>query len=549
MLQLLTVAPIPADTMRVAKDAIPEGNTCMALRDRLGAIFDDALFAPLFPARGQPAAAPWRLAVVTILQFAERLSDRDASEAVRTRIDWKYLLGLELSDSGFDHSILSRFRDRLIEGHAEMSLLDQLLDKCKSLGMLRDRSDMRTDSTHVLASIRNMNRSELVGETLRATLNVLSMVDPSWVAANVETSWYLKYARRFESDRQIQTKDGLTAAAEEVGRDGKALLERIWTEDAPPYLRGLPAVETLRQCWVSQFWEEHGVLRWRHAGNLPPSPVRIDSPYDLDAHYGIKRTTEWVGYKVHLTEVCSPGVPHLITNVDTTAAFTADASHVAHGQEELAKRNLLPERQLVDSSYIGSQIVLDSRRNHGIALIGPVKQNGHRTQLESGYDLGAFKIDWEGHFAICPQGKKSTGWWSATSHTGRVTFHTKFSRTDCAKCSVNQLCTKNGLKNSRKLVLLPREEHEWLAATRIEQRTREWKQLYGKRAGIEGTISQGVRSVGLRRSRYRGLSKTHLQNIAVACAINLQRLTDYWSGVPPAATRTSAFARIGEWAV
>jgi transposase len=109
--------------MRVAKDAIPSGNTCMALRDRLGAIFDDALFAPLFPTRGQPAAAPWRLAVVTILQFAERLSDRDAAEAVRTRIDWKYLLGLELSDAGFDYSILSRFRDRLIEGHAEMSLL------------------------------------------------------------------------------------------------------------------------------------------------------------------------------------------------------------------------------------------------------------------------------------------------------------------------------------------------------------------------------------------------------------------------------------------
>jgi transposase len=229
MLQLLTVAPVPADTMRVAKDAIPDGNTCMVLRDRLGAIFDDALFAPLSPTRGQPAAAPWRLAVVTILQFAERLSDRDAAEAVRTRIDWKYLLGLELSDSGFDYSILSRFGDRLIEGHAEMSLLDRFLDKCKSLGMLRDRSDMRTDSTHVVASIRNMNRSELVGETLRATLNVLSTVDPTWVAANVEASWYLKYARRFESDRQTRTKDGIIAPAEEVGRDGMALLERIWT--------------------------------------------------------------------------------------------------------------------------------------------------------------------------------------------------------------------------------------------------------------------------------------------------------------------------------
>jgi len=547
MLQLRTAAPVPADTLRVAKLALLASNPCLALRDHLGTLFDDALFAPLFPSRGQPAAAPWRLAIVTILQFAERLSDREAAEAVRARIDWKYLLGLELSDPGFDYSILSRFRDRLIEGHAEMLLLGRLLDQCKSVGLLRARSDMRTDSTHIVASIRNMNRSELVGETLRAALNVLSTVDPIWVTANVDASWYLKYARRFECNRQPhQAKDDIIAAAEEIGRDGIALLERVWCEESPAYLRNLPAVETLRQCWVSQFWTDDGLLRWRHAGNLPPSPDRIDSPYDLDAHYGVKRTTEWVGYKVHFTEICSPDLPHLITNVDTTAAHAADAAHVASGQAELAKRDLFPNRQLVDGSYIGSQMVLESQKKHDIELVGPVKQNSHHSQMENHYDLSVFKINWDGHFAICPQGKKSSGWWSDISPTGRVTFHTKFSRPDCAKCSVNKLCTKNGAKNSCKLVLLPREEHEWLAASRIAQRTPEWKQLYNKRAGIEGTFSQGVRSVGLRRSRYRGLPKTHLQNVAVACAINLQRLTDYWAGVPPAQTRVSAFARLGQ---
>ena len=407
---------------------------------------------------------------------------------------------------------------------------------------------MRTDSTHIVASIRNMNRSELVGEALRATLNVLSTVNPKWVAANVDASWYLRYAKRFECNRHPnRTKDDIIAAAEEIGRDGIALLERIWSEKSPPYLRSLPVVETLRQCWVSQFWTDNGVLRWRHAGNLPPSPKRIDSPYELDAHYGVKRTTEWVGYKVHFTEICSPGVPHLITNVDTTAAHAPDAAHVASGQEELATRDLLPKRQFVDGSYVGSQIVLESRRKHGIEVVGPVKQNVHHIQIESGYDQSAFKIDWDNRSAECPQGKKSIGWWSHTSPTGRVTFHTKFSRADCAKCSVGKLCTKNPEKNPRKLVMLPREEHEWLVASRIDQQTHEWKQLYNKRAGIEGTFSQGVRSVGLRRSRYRGLPKTHLQNVAVACAINLQRLTDYWAGQPPAPTRSSAFARLGQW--
>jgi transposase len=188
MLQSLPLGPIPEVTLSVAKGAIAAGNIYITLRDQIGTIFDDSLFAPLFPVRGQTAAVPWRLALVTIMQFAEGLSDRDAAEAVRTRIDWKYLLGLELSDPGFDYSILSRFRDRLIEGHAEMSLLQRLLEKCKALGLVRARSDMRTDSTHVLASIRNVNRSDLVGETLRAALNVLATVDPRWTSASLVAS-------------------------------------------------------------------------------------------------------------------------------------------------------------------------------------------------------------------------------------------------------------------------------------------------------------------------------------------------------------------------
>jgi transposase len=178
-----------------------------------------------------------------------------------------------------------------------------------------------------------------------------------------------------------------------------------------------------------------------------------------------------------------------------------------------------------------------------------VKQNHHYVQIKSGYDLTAFKIDWDRQTVICPQGKTSIGWWSHTSHTGRLTFHTKFSRGDCAACSAGKVCTKNAARNPRKLGLLPREEHEWLVAGRTEQQTPQWKQLYNKRAGIEGTFSQGVRSVGLRRSRYRGLSKTHLQNVAIACAINLQRLTDYWTDVAPAQTRTTAFARLGQCAM
>jgi transposase len=546
MLQLLPVGSIPSATIRVAEAAMPEGNTYLKLRSLLGTVFDDEMFASLFPGKGQPALAPWRLALVTIMQFAEGLSDRDAADAVRTRIDWKYLLGLELSDPGFNYSILSRFRARLVEGNAEMSLLQRLLEQCCKIGLVRERSDMRTDSTHIIAAIRNMNRLELVGETLRATLNVLATVDPAWLSAHVESDWYLRYGKRFERGRLPKTKEGVIAFAEQIGRDGIVLLEAILAPTTPAYLRLLPTVETLRRCWISQFWTDEGVIRWRMAGNLPPSPARIDSPYDLDAHYGVKATTEWVGYKVHFTETCSPGFPNLITNVDTTAAHQPDSAHVLRGQDELARRHLLPQRQLVDSSYVGSHLNLESRRRHGVELVGPVKQNWHRSQVESGYDLSKFIIDWDSRVAICPQGKRSMGWWSNTSATGREVISTKFSRTDCARCKVNTLCTKNGAKDSRKLSLRPREEHELLIAMRKEQCTPEWKRLYNRRAGIEATFSQGVRSLGLRRTRYRGLARCHLQNIAVACAINLQRLSEYWSGILPAPTRTSALTQLAQ---
>jgi transposase len=307
---------IPPETVRVACAALDEDNRYRKLREHFDAVFNDEAFEHLFPVRGQPAATPWRLALVTVLQFAEGLSDRDAADAVRARIDWKYLLGLELTDPGFDYSILSRFRDRLIEGNAEMLLLQQILDKGRKLGLVRKRGDMRTDATHVIASVRNMNRSELVGETLRAALNVIATVDPKWLAENVDHTWYLKYAKRFETNRTPLTKEAMIAATDGIGLDGMNLLEKLWLNASPQYLRALPAVEILRLCWVEQFWIDNGVVRMRHAGNIPPSALRIDSPYDPEARYGIKRTTEWIGYKVHFTEICLSDVPHLITNVD-----------------------------------------------------------------------------------------------------------------------------------------------------------------------------------------------------------------------------------------
>ncbi len=145
-LKSLPIPPVPEETARVAHAAFPRGDVVMQVRDTLGAIYTDEAFADLFPTHGQPALAPWRLALVTLFQFMEGLTDRQEASAVRDRLAWKYALSLDLCDPGFDHSVLSEFRSRLIEGHAEQRLLDLLLERCREGGW-RNR---RRAATHRL---------------------------------------------------------------------------------------------------------------------------------------------------------------------------------------------------------------------------------------------------------------------------------------------------------------------------------------------------------------------------------------------------------------
>src|SRR3954469_5321321 len=232
-LQPRPTPPVPDHTARVAHAAFPKGNPYLRLRDELGSLFGDDDFADLYPRRGQPALSPWRLALVTILQFREDLSDRRAADAVRARIDWKYLLGLELDDPGFDASVLCEFRSRLLAGEAEERLLERLLERARALGLLKARGRQRTDATHVLAAIRTMNRLELLAETLRAALNELATRAPVWLRGAAPAEWYRRYPRRIEDSRLPQSKAEHRAYAEQVGRDGFTLLDLLGAPGVP----------------------------------------------------------------------------------------------------------------------------------------------------------------------------------------------------------------------------------------------------------------------------------------------------------------------------
>src|ERR671923_2644685 len=245
--------PVPEETARVARAAFPKGHPYLTLRDPLGTIFQDDDFINLYSHEGQPGLSAWRLALVTIMQCRETLSDRQAAEAVRARIDWKYLLSLDLTDPGFDFSVLSEFRDRLLAGRAAELLLDKLLERCRAMGWLKARGQQRTDSTHVLAAIRVLNRLELVAETLRAALNAVATVAPAWLQAVTPLAWYERYSRRIEESRLPKAAAEREAYAHTVGEDGFLLLDALDTPDAPEGLRELPSLEALRRTWQRHY--------------------------------------------------------------------------------------------------------------------------------------------------------------------------------------------------------------------------------------------------------------------------------------------------------
>jgi transposase len=278
MLRPMLIEPIPPETVRVARAAFPKGNRYLRVADELETLFTDDAFLALFPTHGPPAHPPWRLALVTILQFAEGLSDRQAANAVRSRIDWKYVLRLELTDPGFDASVLSEFRTRLITGAAETLLLDTLLTWCRDRQLVKARGRQRTASTHILAAVRALNRIEVVGETMRHALNTLAVVAPAWLRTGSDPDWQGRYARRAEDDRLPTTQAGRAALTLTIGQDGWRLLAAVDHPDAPPWLREGPAITILRRVWIQNDWWDGTQLRWREADNSPPAARFLSSP-------------------------------------------------------------------------------------------------------------------------------------------------------------------------------------------------------------------------------------------------------------------------------
>ncbi len=539
------IESVPKETVRVIRAAFPKGNLYLSMRDELGIAFCDADFAELFPRRGQPAFTPWRLALITVMQFLENLSDRQAAEAVRSRIDWKYALGLELTDAGFDYSVLSGFRERLTESRRQTLLLDRMLELFREKKLLKIKGKQRTDSTHVLAAIRVMNRLEMVVETMRAALNELARVAPEWLTQISKPEWFNRYSLRAEQSRLPHGNKAREAFAAQIANDGFLLL-RLLPEQQPGLLK-LEKIETLRKVWQQHYTRgEEGDVRWRKGAETFRAAASIESPYDTEARYSRKDSTKWTGYKVHLSETCDEHLPHLITNVHTTPATTQDVASTADIQESIAKKNLLPFRHFVDAGYVDAELLVQSADKYGIELFGPTRSNLSWQSREGGFDAAQFQIDWTKQQVLCPADKRSVRWHECRTKEPypRTVVKIKFRRKDCLTCANRVRCVRSKTGAARQLLLPEKELHQALEKTRSLLSSAEGQREYRHRAGIEGTLSQGIRRGTLRRSRYVGLSKTHLQEVATVAGINILRTINYLNEKPIAKTRISRFARL-----
>ena len=549
------LAQVPEQTAIVAKAAFPKGSLPMSVRDQLGEVFADAEFASAFGVRGAPATSPGVLALVTALQYAEGLTDRQAAQMVVRAIDWKYCLGLELTDTGFDFSVLSKFRARLVECGLERAAFDLLLTALKNKGLIIAGGKARTDSTHVISAVRDLNRLELAGESVRAALEALAAVAPTWLATVIDIpEWSRRYGARVDSWRLPTSQAKRDRLARVYGTDAVTLLQAVYAPSAPPWLAGLPSVEVLRTVLVQNYYlsaDARGrqVIKQRQADDegLPPARTRITSPYDIDARWAAKGDDLfWNGYKIHVTETCHDTAdtpqPNLIINVATTPATVPDVKVTTPIHQDLAVAGLLPAEHYLDAGYPSAETITTALDAFGITMITPASRDtSPQAKAAHGFAKTAFTVDWTTRQVTCPQGNTSTNWSPATQ-SGREVIVVKFGADACDSCPVKTQCTTSQ-RGRRQLTLRPQELHEALARNRTQQTDANWQNIYALRAGVEGTIRQAIAITGIRHARYRGQSKVQLQHAFAAIALNLIRLDAWWNGHPLDRTRTSHLTR------
>lgn len=468
---------------------------------------------------GRPAAEPVVLLGVSLLQFLDRVPDRQAMEMLTLHLGWKLALNRDLDQEGYDPSLLTYFRDRVVNNDKAKLVFDTVLRGLQEAGLVPKRSKQRLDSTHVLGLVRRMSTLECVRETIRLALEELE------VATEVRPSGWLVWWERY-----VETKLDYRATEEtfaqklvQAGTDAAAIL--AWTQQEPATRQGRQ-LELLQRIWDETFELVEQKITVRAA--QPTGAVH--NPHEPEAQWAAKRAdqkcrkTEWVGYKVQVAETVSdePRAKDEPTREFVTAVVTQPATHsdeagMQANWEQQADSGLEKASTLyVDAAYV-SAAELARAETEGRELMGPAQLSVLRAK---GYRTEDFVVDVAQRSAVCPSGQQSTQCSRLEEKTsGKVSYRFEWSW-KCHGCAQRSACA--GEKQAHRTLVVG-EHHQYLQARRREQQTEEFREQMRKRAGIEGTQSEMVRGHGMRRARYRGLAKVTLQNYLIGAACNVKR--------------------------
>lgn len=509
---------VPQSTQLAARGLLKKKkkrNLYVSLHDELDAIFSDEDFAELFSHKGQPALAPWRIVLLLIVQYLEDLSDRAMMEQLEARIDLKYLLELEIDADAPAHSVLCKFRERLVAGDMVDRLLERLLEHLAAKGVKKDHRRLRTDATAIHSAARQLNRLELCHEALHQAL--LAIVDAdeeaeTWLRERMPVAWLERYAYSLGSFEGWHSDDDAATQLQQIAEDGMQLL--TWLNEANAPKLQAKYLMAMRLVWIQQFALQDEQVVVREQADLPPCSQRITTFHDLEARFASHgKGKEWHGYRLHVTEKLSndPQTPQLIVHVATTVATTPDKVAFVDILSALPDHEI----HLVDTGYTTLENA-ERAQNRQIDLVGRMQVPGHKL-----LDQSLFVIDWERQQVTCPQGEVSTKWTRTPRH-GQMCNQVYFDKSACAPCPLRSACTTSKTRG-RSLRFFDEDRHKLLQHLRQRQKTQAFKDVYRQRAGIEGTISQLVRGTHLRVSRYIGLAKTHLHNTLAAVAVNLTR--------------------------
>jgi len=503
---------IPQEIRSWGENQLEPNNVYRIVGEQLFSFIPEDELISMYSKTGRPSINPVILSLVTIFQYLENVPDRVAALWVKMRLDWKYALHLSIDDPGFHYSDLSNFRERLSSHGKESLIFDQLLKKIESLGFLKKYKQQRTDSTHVLAAIRQLSRLENLNEGLRVALKAIEKADSDFYKDRIPTVYRENYSTH-KSDYQM-TDTQRHEALNRLGQDINWLI--CFLETNKKSFIKLPELEILQTLFSQHFTIQHKEIHKEiHLKeDTTDCKEKIQTPHDYQARYSTKRNKSWIGYKVHITETANEkGEVNYITDIATTNACERDNETLPEIQKNLDNRGFKPEEQFVDKGYVTGDSLSESSEN-GIQLMGEASQLDNNV-----YTPDDFIIDYEAQTATCPAGNTSISFKELESgkHKGEVQI---FFGQQCQNCEHKEKCTTS--KKGRKLRL--HRHYDLLKKRREEGKTSDFKQAMKRRPPVEGTISDLVRSCGLRRSRYLGILKTHLQNLLKGAALNLKRL-------------------------